>query len=49
MIPCPHCPRRFKADNRDDDDESLSDIAIGPELHRAMGLPLDPLEESLLP
>lgn len=32
-----------------DGEESLADIAIGAELKRAMGEPLDALEESLLP
>jgi len=31
-----------------DDDESLADIAVEAALNRAMGIPLDPLEESLL-
>jgi hypothetical protein len=34
---------------RDDDEESLADIAVEAEIKRACGETLDPLEESLLP
>jgi len=33
---------------REDDEESLADIAIEAEIKRACGEPLDPLEESLV-
>lgn len=32
----------------DEDDRSLADIAVEAELKRAMGEPLDPLEDSLI-
>ncbi len=44
-----HGGPRFPQRRRDDDDESLADIADEASVKRASGEKLDPLEESLLP